>query len=190
MSFLHWRSVYRYSLTYILIMTDVLSVSYNKLNKLMATNKKPKARKAPYVSSPLFKMTKEQHDYIKSSIRESFEKMKSGNFTQRQWIDLLTRMMVGKILITKHYTEDSVEQFKPCIQACVDIENRASLLNHEKWDMTKEEQETIEAGLDAVDEVQMETLRLEFLTAHREADKQITKMFIHNRKGIEKGLVA
>lgn len=159
----------------------------------MAKTKSPKKKytpnKTPYVSSPLFKMTKEQSDYIKKSIRTSFEVMKSGEFTQRQWVDLLTRMMVGKIMIAKHYTEDSAEQFKPCIQICVDIENRAAEKNHEKWDMTEEEREMLEAGLDAVDQIQDEVTRMEFLTAHRQADIEITKMFIKNRKGIEKGLL-
>lgn len=150
---------------------------------------KPKIKRNPPGYNPLFKITKDQNDYIKSSIRKSFEIMASGDFTQRQWIDLLTRMMVGKILITKNYTEESVAEFAPCLKACIDIENRADKHNHEKWDMTEEEREILEAGLDAVDEVQDNTLRMEFLDAHHAADKEISKMFIIKREGIEKGLL-
>ena len=54
------------------------------------SNYKPKSA---YVSSPLFKMTKEQHEFINTSIRNSFKIMVSGKFTQRQWVDMLTRTL-------------------------------------------------------------------------------------------------
>ena len=55
--------------------------------------------------------------------------------------------------------------------------------------MTEEEKELLEAGLDAVEQIQVEVSRMDFLNAHREADKIITKMYINKRTGIEKGLI-
>lgn len=150
------------------------------------SNYKPKSA---YVSSPLFKMTKEQHEFINTSIRNSFKIMVSGKFTQRQWVDMLTRMIVGKLMIAKHYEEISAKEFEPCVEALVNIELRAAEKNHDTWDMTEEEKELLEAGLDAVEQIQVEVSRMDFLNAHREADKIITKMYINKRTGIEKGLI-
>lgn len=159
----------------------------------MAKNKKPGKKYQPnknfyQVTTPLFKLTKEQSDNINRSIRKSFDKMKTGVFNQTQWLDLLTRMVVGKLMIAKHYDESSALQFAPCVDVLEQMEVRASEDGHKTWIMTKDEEETLEAGLEAVEQIQVEVTRLDFLNAHRDADKEISKLYIKRRDSIEAGL--
>lgn len=141
--------------------------------------------KNQYTSSPMFKLTKEQSDSLKMSIRESFRFMQCGNFGQKQWLDVLTRIMVGKLMIKQFYTEETVQEFEPCVKACVSIEERAALTDHRTWDMTEDEEETLLAGLDAVDITQDTCTRRDFLLAHKNADKEICKMYIKKRESLE-----
>ena len=135
-----------------------------------------------YKTSPLFKLTKKEHDSINSIIRNTFIKMKTTSFNKVQWYDVLIRLVVGKMMIAKFYTEETANEYAVCLKAMNTIEERSELTGYQTWTMTDEESEIIEAGLDAVEVVQLEVPRVDFLKAHREVYKVITDMYQHKQK--------
>lgn len=157
----------------------------------MAKTNKPKKRSNynPYVSSPMFSLTKEQHAAIIDAVYSSFKRMCANNFTQAHWLDVLTRLYVGKYMIEKFYDIDEAKEFLYSLVACRLIERRAAAENHNKWTITEPEKYFIEMGLEAVDRIQYDSLRRDFLLAHKYADMEISKEYVASRAGIEKGLV-
>ena len=142
-----------------------------------------------YVASPLFKLTKKEHDAINSIIRNTFTRMKTAPFTKVQWYDVLIRLVVGKMMIANFYTEETANEYAVCIKTMDTIEERAELTDYQTWTMTDEEAEVIEAGLDAVEVTQLEVPRVDFLKAHREVYKVITEMYQHKQKLLGKAPV-
>lgn len=140
--------------------------------------KNSKRKTSPHVSSTvLFKFTEKEHREINQPFRDSFQILKSGKGTQTDWFNATFRVLSAYLIAKKTHEDVTIEQLKNVLDICEGLELRARDHQHTKWEVTSEEIEWIEAGLDAIEELQRTINRKIFYECCTEADTYIRKKY-------------
>lgn len=117
---------------------------------------------------------KAQQDAIKRVPRQSLQAFKDNKQTPTDWYNLTFRTRIGFDLAHEVYTNETVVEMTECLNTCLAIKDR--YLQTKLWTATPEEIESIEIGLDAIDQMQDETTRRVQLVAFKESDVYMKKL--------------
>ena len=130
------------------------------------------------VSNPLFKLTKSEAAAVNSPIFNSYLRMEKGISTGTDWYNIMFFLMVGEYLVTKFYTQETIDEFMAVSKVCADIEAKSKLTSYKDWTVSREVQQDLKTGIDTVIALQEEMLRLEVLKAHRNAKEQMLRKYL------------
>lgn len=143
----------------------------------MSTTTKPKRRVLIGKSSPLFTLSKKESDGIKLPIHQCLNRIINSTHTGNDWFNIMFRLLVGEFVIKKFYTDETVEEYNKSLQVCIDIEKKAMLTDHTVWNISADEIESLQAGVESVDALQDTHFRLDLLAAHRYASDIVSKRY-------------
>ena len=106
--------------------------------------------------------------------RNALKAFKEGKADRTDWFNISFRLRMGTYLAEKIYTEETLVGMKLAFDACLSIHTRFMTENVVK--ATPEELIELEAGLDAIDIMQTENLRRDFLDAALAARKELSDL--------------
>lgn len=129
--------------------------------------RKPLLTKTPIV----FAIPKAELERMRQLCRNHYALIVNKKGTINDVLNIAFRLKVGSVLAEKVYTEVTQEEFSPAFDSILSVIirwTRDSVVSP-----TPEEFANIEAGMDAVDAMQMENIRRVLLDAHLAARKYV-----------------
>lgn len=148
----------------------------------MTTSKTKSVRiKGKPKSTVLFKFTEDEHRKINIPYRRSLERLKNNTGNQTDWFNCTHRVRTA-VDVAKEVCEDvTILALVSAYQKCEAIEERARVVNHTKWEATKDELEWMEEAFDVVEELQRTIPRKIFATAAIKSDTYLRDKYIHGK---------
>lgn len=136
-------------------------------------------KKTPKVNSTiLFKFTEQEHAKINGPFRHSFQLLKEGKGTQTDWFNTMFRVKCAYLIALEEYEDQTVEELKDVLKICETIEKRAGETQHTQWVATPEELEYMEAGIEAMEEMQRSINRKFLYSTCVKADYQLREQYV------------
>lgn len=140
---------------------------------------KYKRKHVPQVTSTvLFKFTEAEHKKINTPFRHSLDILKSGQGTQTDWFNTIFRIKCALLITEKEHERCTVDQLKHVYTICEQLEVRARVSQHKKWDVTPEEAEWLDAAFDAIEELQRSTNRKFYYDTCVKANYQLREQYV------------
>ena len=136
-------------------------------------------KKTPKVNSTvMFKFTEQEHTKINGPFRHSFQLLKEGKGNQTDWFNVTFRIKCAYLISLEWYEDLTVHELKNVLEKCEAIEKRSEATQHTVWQATPEELDYIEAGLDAVEEMQRTIQRKFFYSTCVKADCELREKYV------------
>lgn len=137
----------------------------------------------------MFKFTEQEHTKINVPFRHSLQLLKDGKGTQTDWFNVTFRAKCAYLIALEKFEDITMLELKKVLESCEAIEERARSSDHTTWVATEEELEWIEAGFDAIEEMQRTINRKFFYDTCVKADYQLREQYVagnHWRQNIKK----
>ena len=136
-------------------------------------------RKTPQVTSTvLFKFTEQEHAKINGPFRHSLQMFKDGTATQTDWFNCTFRIKCAYLISLEKHEDITKLQLKQLVDICEGLEERARAHDHVVWEATPEEIEWLEAGFDAIEELQRTINRKFFYDTCVKADYELREKYV------------
>lgn len=137
------------------------------------TKNKPVRRK-PLSNTPInFRISKEQQDAIKKPPHDSLNRFKNNKGDATDWCNITFRIRVAVYIARQEYVQETANELYSVLKVCEEILHTVMSQHPPVWTMTQDQIETIQTGLEAMDDIQDETTRRIQLHAHLDAQKHI-----------------